>query len=82
LLLPSDLEERTGVTKGDLTYGQVGLDQMFFNRPLPNIGHYASPVKHFYVCSASMHPGPMALGAAGSNAAQAVLHALKVGESA
>jgi len=82
LLLPSDFEERGGVTQGDLTYGQVGLDQMFFNRPLPNIGHYASPVKHFYVCSASMHPGGMAVGAAGSNAAQAVLQDLKVGESA
>ncbi|MBV1885631.1 MAG: NAD(P)/FAD-dependent oxidoreductase, partial [Parvibaculaceae bacterium] len=82
LLLPGDFEERGGVTQGDLTYGQIGLDQMFFNRPLPNIGHYASPVKHFYVCSASMHPGGMAVGAAGSNAAQAVLQDLKVGESA
>ena len=77
LRLPSDIENQAGYTRGDPFLGQMSLDQMFFNRPVPGFSGYESPIKNFYVCSASGHPAGLALGAAGANAAQSILGSLK-----
>jgi phytoene dehydrogenase-like protein len=77
LRLPSDIEDQAGYTRGDPFLGQMSLDQMFFNRPVPGFSGYESPIKNFYVCSASGHPAGLALGAAGANAAQNILGLLK-----
>ena len=77
LRLPSDIEDQAGYTRGDPFLGQMSLDQMFFNRPVPGFSGYESPIKNFYVCSASGHPAGLALGAAGANAAQSILGSVK-----
>lgn len=77
LRVPSDIENEAGYTRGDPFLGQMALDQMFFNRPLPGFSAYKSPIENFYLCSASAHPGGFALGAAGANAAREIIGTLK-----
>lgn len=79
--VPSEIEEMAGHTRGDPFLGQMSLDQMFFNRPIPGFGAYQSPIANFYMCSASTHPGGLAIGAAGANAASEVLKTVKRGRS-
>ena len=75
-LLPADIESEVGLTSGDLMQGELTLDQMFFNRPMAGVAGHATPIRDFYLCSASVHPGPLALGGAGANAAAVVAEAL------
>lgn len=77
LRVPADIEDEAGYTRGDPFLGQMSLDQMSFNRPVPGFSAYQSPIKNFYLCSASAHPGGLALGAAGANAAQEIIDGLK-----
>ncbi|MDO8838475.1 MAG: NAD(P)/FAD-dependent oxidoreductase [Parvibaculum sp.] len=73
VVLAADLENEIGLTAGDIAHGEATLDQMFVNRPLPGTGGYDTPVRNFYVCSPSAHPGPLMPGQAGANAAARVL---------
>lgn len=73
VLLPHDLESEIGLTGGDLAYGETTLDQMFANRPFPGMGGAETPLRNFYLCSPSAHPGPLVMGGAGANAAAQLL---------
>lgn len=73
LLLPGDMENEAGVTSGDLAQGEMTLDQMFVNRPFAAGGSYETPLRNFYICSSSAHPGTLAAGMAGANAAARIL---------
>ncbi|MEQ9518996.1 MAG: NAD(P)/FAD-dependent oxidoreductase [Parvibaculum sp.] len=73
LRVPADMEDEMGYTRGDLSLGHMSLDQMYFNRPVPGSSAYQSPVKNFFLCSASTHPAGLALGASGANAAAEIL---------
>ncbi len=75
VLLPGDIENEVGLTGGDLSYGETTLDQMFMNRPFPGHGSAATPLRNFYLCSPSAHPGPLVMGGSGANAAAEVLAA-------
>lgn len=77
VLLPGDIENEIGLTGGDLAYGETTLDQMFANRPFPGQGGAATPLKNFYLCSPSAHPGPFIMGAPGANAAAELLSSKK-----
>lgn len=79
LALPRDIEEQTGHTHGDPFAGQMNLDQLFFNRPVPGFAAYEGPVENFYLCSASAHPGGAGLGIAGYNVAEKLLGSLNGG---
>lgn len=79
VLLPGDIENEIGLTGGDLAYGETTLDQMFANRPFPGQGGAATPLRNFYLCSPSAHPGPFIMGAPGANAAAELLSARKGG---
>lgn len=75
VVLPSDIESDIGLTGGDLAYGETTLDQMFINRPFGGIGGGAeTPLRNFYLCSPSVHPGPLVMGGSGANAATQVLN--------
>ena len=52
------------------------LDQLFINRPTAGLSGYETPIRNFYLCSASAHPGALEIGGAGAGAAQRVLQAL------
>ncbi len=75
-LVPSDMEAEVGLTSGDFAQGEETLDQMFFNRPFASLSAHETPIRNFYLCSASGHPGSLAAGAAGLNAASVVAAAL------
>ncbi len=69
----ADLEQQYGLSEGDMNHGQLILDQMFFMRPLPGWSNHATPVDGLYLCGSGSHGGGGISGAAGRNAAQAVL---------
>jgi phytoene dehydrogenase-like protein len=72
-LTPLDLEKTYGLTEGDLNHGQLILDQMFFMRPMPGWSTHKTPVENLYLCGNGVHGGGGISGAAGRNAAAAVL---------
>lgn len=73
LLTPADLESQFGVTGGHWHHGEFALDNWWVNRPTYGASQYRSPVPGFYLCGAGAHPGGGIMGAAGSNAARAIL---------
>lgn len=75
-LVPPDIESEVGLTSGDFEQGEMTLDQMFFNRPMPGLAGYETPIGNFYLCSGSAHPGALVPGGAGAGAAALVAAAL------
>ncbi|HEY1330289.1 MAG TPA: NAD(P)/FAD-dependent oxidoreductase [Actinomycetota bacterium] len=73
VLTPLDLERTYGLTEGNIFHGDLTLDQLFFNRPVPGWARYRSPVDGLYLCGAGAHPGGGVTGAPGYNAAHQVL---------
>ena len=73
IMTPLDLEERFGLVGGNWHHGELTLDQMLMLRPVPEASRYALPLDGMYLCGASAHPGGGVMGAAGRNAAQAIL---------
>ncbi len=70
---PLDMEREYGLTRGDVFHGAILPDQMFSFRPVPGWARYRTPVRGLYLCGAGAHPGGGVIGAAGPNAALAVL---------
>ncbi len=74
---PKDIEQEVGLTEGNIFQGELSLDQLLFNRPVPGYAQYRSPIKGLYICGASTHPGGGVMGANGANAAREILKDLK-----
>lgn len=74
-LTPLDLEKTYGLTEGDLNHGQLLMDQMFFMRPMPGWSNHKTPIDGLYLCGSGIHGGGGISGAAGRNAARAILKA-------
>jgi phytoene dehydrogenase-like protein len=72
-LSPFDLEQRFGITGGNIFHGEMSLDQMFVLRPLAGWARYRTPVKGLYLCGSGAHPGGGVMGAPGHNAAREIL---------
>ncbi len=70
---PLDMEREYGLTRGDVFHGAILPYQMFSFRPVPGWSQYRTPVQGLYLCGAGAHPGGGVIGAAGHNAAMAVL---------
>ncbi len=75
---PWDIENEVGLTEGNIFQGELTMDQLLFNRPVPGYAQYRGPVKGMYMCGSSTHPGGGVMGAPGANAARAVLRDLKL----
>jgi phytoene dehydrogenase-like protein len=73
LFTPRDLEERVGLTDGNIRHLDIVPSQLLANRPMPGWASYRTPVSRLYLCGAGTHPGGEVTGAPGHNAAQAVL---------
>ena len=73
LLTPADIESRFGIGGGHWHHGELTLDQFMFVRPVRGAAQYATPLEGLYLCGAGAHPGGNVSGAAGRNAAQAIL---------
>jgi phytoene dehydrogenase-like protein len=73
LLMPYDIEARTGMVGGNWHHGELSLEQMFFLRPLPGLSQYRTPLDGLWLAGAGCHPGGGISGAAGWNAAEAIV---------
>lgn len=71
LFTPADLEDRVGLTDGNIRHLDITAAQMLANRP-----GYRSPIEGLYLCGAGTHPGGEVTGAPGHNAAHAVMRDL------
>jgi phytoene dehydrogenase-like protein len=73
VLGPPDIEERIGITGGNIFHGEILPDQMFGNRPVPGFSGYRTPVENLYLCGSGAWPGGAVFGAPGRNCALEVL---------
>jgi phytoene dehydrogenase-like protein len=77
VIAPVDLEERYGLTGGQIYHGEPSLDQLFTMRPILGWAQYDSPVENLFLCGSGTHPGGGITGGSGQNAARAIARALK-----
>jgi phytoene dehydrogenase-like protein len=75
VLSPRDIEEITGLSEGNIFQGELSLEQLFFNRPVPGWARYRTPVRNLWLCGSAVHPGGGIMGAPGRIAALEVLKA-------
>lgn len=76
VLGPPDLEQRFGLTGGNIFHGELLPDWLFDKRPAGTWHRYRSPIAGLYMCGSGTHPGGGVCGAPGRNAARAVLEDL------
>jgi phytoene dehydrogenase-like protein len=73
IITPKDLERDYGLTGGNIFHGSMFFDQLFNNRPTPELADYRTTVGNYYLCGSGTHPGGGVMGANGHNAARVVL---------
>jgi phytoene dehydrogenase-like protein len=73
VLTPADIERTVGLSEGNIFQGELALQQLFFLRPAARWASYHTPVRGYYHCGSSTHPGGGVMGAAGRLAAMRVL---------
>ena len=76
---PEDIEERVGLTDGNIRHLDIIPQQVLDRRPLPGWSDYRTPVHGLYMCGSGTHPGGEVTGAPGHNAAHVILQDLGVG---
>ena len=79
VLGPPDIEERIGITGGNIFHGEILPDSMFSGRPVPGYGGYRTPVENLFLCGAGTWPGGAVFGAPGRNCAREVLDMARAG---
>src|SRR5215475_3170139 len=77
IITPHDLEEKYGLTGGQIFHGDLALDQFFTMRPLLDWAHYRTPIQNLYLCGSGTHPGAGLTGGSGANAAREILKELR-----
>src|SRR5215217_4065149 len=75
VLTPLDIERTMGLTEGNIFQGELSLEQLFFNRPVPGYARFRTPVRNLWLSGSSTHPGGGLMGANGRLAAVEVLRA-------
>jgi phytoene dehydrogenase-like protein len=65
VLTPLDIEQRIGLSEGNIFQGELSLEQLFFNRPVPGWARYRTPVHGLWMCGSAAHPGGGLMGAPG-----------------
>jgi phytoene dehydrogenase-like protein len=73
VLTPLDIERTTGLSQGNIFQGELSLSQLFFLRPAPGYADYRTPIRGYYQCGSSTHPGGGISGASGRLAALEIL---------
>jgi phytoene dehydrogenase-like protein len=77
IITPRDLEEKYGLSGGQIFHGELALDQFFTMRPLLDWARYRTPIESLYLCGSGTHPGAGLTGGSGANAAREILKELK-----
>jgi phytoene dehydrogenase-like protein len=75
VLTPLDIERRFGLTEGNIFQGELSLEQLFFNRPVPGWARFRTPIRGLWLCGSATHPGGGIMGANGRLAALDVVRA-------
>ncbi len=70
---PAEIERRLALPRANVMHLEMGMDQMFTFRPLPEISGYKTPMPGVYLTGASTHPGGGVFGASGRSAARVIL---------
>src|SRR6266540_5942568 len=73
VMTPLDIERTTGLSEGNIFQGELSLEQLFFNRPVPGYARFRTPVRDLWLCGSATHPGGGIMGANGRIAALEVL---------
>jgi phytoene dehydrogenase-like protein len=79
VLTPLDIERRIGLTEGNIFQGELSLEQLFFNRPVPGWARYRTPIDDLWMCGSATHPGGGLMGAPGRIAALELLKSRRTG---
>jgi phytoene dehydrogenase-like protein len=74
VLSPLDIQERFGLTGGNIFQGAMTISSLFFMRPAAGFSNYRTPIKGLYLCGAATHPGGGVMGACGYNAARQIIN--------
>lgn len=74
---PRELENEIGLTEGNIFQGELTIDQLLFNRPIPGYAQYRGPLSGLYMCGSSNHPGGGIMAAPGANAAREILRDIR-----
>jgi phytoene dehydrogenase-like protein len=76
---PLDLERKlSSAVLGTISHGAMLPYQSGSMRPIPELGHYRSPVPNVYLCGSGTHPGAGVSMAPGRNAAQIIYKDLQL----
>ncbi|MDG6994530.1 MAG: NAD(P)/FAD-dependent oxidoreductase [Nitrososphaerota archaeon] len=70
---PVDWERDLNLPRGNFLHADMSIDQLFSLRPAIGLSKYKTPIGGLYITGAGTHPGGGVSGAAGYNAAQAIL---------
>jgi phytoene dehydrogenase-like protein len=73
VLTPLDIERTIGLSEGNIFQGELSLEQLFFNRPVPGHARFRTPIDGLWLSGSSTHPGGGLMGANGRLAALEVL---------
>jgi phytoene dehydrogenase-like protein len=76
VLTPKDIEDRFGLSEGNIFQGELSLEQLFFNRPVAGWARYQTPLRNLWMCGSATHPGGGIMGASGRLAALQVVRSL------
>ena len=77
VITPWDIEQQVGITQGNISHGELVLDQLFFMRPTPGWANYRTPIRNYYQCGAGSHPGGGITGTPGRLAALEIMKDLQ-----
>ena len=69
VVTPLDMERDWSLTEGNIFHGELSLEQLFFSRPIPGWARYRTPIRDYWMCGSSTHPGGGIMGANGRLAA-------------
>ena len=75
VLTPLDIERTMGLTEGNIFQGELSLEQLFFNRPVPGWARFRTPVANLWLGGSAAHPGGGIMGAPGRNCARRIMGA-------
>ena len=56
VITPWDIEKQAGLTQGNISHGELMIDQLFFMRPTPGWADYRTPIHNYYQCGSGTHP--------------------------
>ncbi len=73
VITPWDMEQTLNITEGNISHGELTIDQLFFMRPVPGWARYRTPIRNYYQCSAGTHPGGGITGMPGRLAALEIM---------